>query len=337
MTELIIHAAGPATTLQDLGRFGWQRYGVGPAGAMDTFALARANMLVGNPPGTAAIELALAGIRFEVAGAACRIAVQGAAMALRIDGRLVDATRSISIDAGTIVEIATATRGLYGYLAVAGGFDLPPVLGSWSSHIRAGLGVFEGRALRVGDHLPLKSAIVGDDLAGPPPPAEDKGPFRVMLGPQDDHFTAAGIDTFLGEAFVISDQSDRMGLRLKGPRIEHGSKGFNIVSDGIATGAIQVPGAGEPLILLADRQTTGGYPKIATVISADIPRLAQTRPATAVRFRAVTRQEAILALRARQSELEAFRTALRPATTAADLSSDRLLALNLSDGFIKAD
>jgi allophanate hydrolase subunit 2 len=161
------------------------------------------------------------------------------------------------------------------------------------------------------------------------------GPIRVLLGPQDDHFTARGLETFLAAPYAVSQQSDRMGVRLTGAKIEHGPKGYNIVSDGIATGSIQVPGTGEPLILLADRQTTGGYPKIATVITADLGRLAQMRPGATLAFEAVTRQAAVAAWQAQSTALEAFRLGLRPARGFAPDSAD-LLARNLIDGWVDA-
>ena len=154
-----------------------------------------------------------------------------------------------------------------------------------SLHHRAGIGGLEGRTLRAGDRLPLGHVGAFRTRACPPGASRAQdGPIRVVLGPQDDHFTAAGIATLVGSEYAISDQADRMGMRLAGPAIEHSAKGFNIVSDGIPTGGMQVPGNGLPLILLADRQTTGGYPKIATVISWDLPRLVQSRPGTRLRF-----------------------------------------------------
>ncbi len=336
MTALHVLSCGPATSLQDRGRFGWQRFGIGPAGAMDAQALALANLLVGNAAGTGAIEFALAGGRFRLAGGRARVALAGPDCVLRVDGRPIAALTTATVEDGQTIDIGAVSGGIFAYLAVAGGLAVAPVLGSVALHLRAGIGGLDGRPLRTGDRLPLVvAAPAGPDRTGPAlPPAS--GPIRVLPGPQDDHFTAAGIATFLGSDYTVSPQSDRMGLRLLGAAIAHGAKGTNIVSDGIATGAIQVPGSGEPLVLLADRQTTGGYPKIATVISADLGRLAQSRPGAVLRFAAVTRAQAVSARRAQAADLVAFQANVR-AVGSADLDSARLLGLSLVDGWIRAE
>jgi biotin-dependent carboxylase-like uncharacterized protein len=336
MTALVVLAAGPATSLQDLGRFGWQRFGVGPAGAMDRPALALANALVGNPAGVAAIEFALAGGRLRVEEGAARIAVAGADSNLRIDGRFVTVLTSATAHEGQTIEIGPARTGVFSYLAVAGGLALTPALGSLSLHHRTGVGGLHGRSLRAGDRLPLAlSAPAGPELALSAATGHSAGPIRVVLGPQDDHFTPAGIATLLGSEYMISEQADRMGLRLNGPELEHSAKGYNIVSDGIPTGAMQVPGNGLPLILLADRQTTGGYPKIATVISADLPRLVQCRPGTRLRFAAVGRAEAVQIVKTADAAFRALLAKIRPAGLAG-LDSSELLSVNLVDGVIDA-
>jgi biotin-dependent carboxylase-like uncharacterized protein len=336
VTELVVHSVGPATSLQDAGRFGWQRYGVGPAGAMDRPALALANALVGNQPGAAGIEFALMGGRLEVAGGSARVALAGADGSLRIDGRPVAPLTSATAHDGQTIEVGTARSGMFLYLAVAGGFTIPPALGSLSLHHRTGIGGLNGRTLRAGDRLPLGQAEPsGPELTLPGPPRGENGPLRVVLGPQDDHFSEAGIATLVNSDYVISDQVDRMGLRLIGPAIEHSAKGYNIVSDGIPTGGIQVPGNGLPLILLADRQTTGGYPKIATVVSWDVPRLAQCRPGTKVRFTSVDREEAVRIARAADAALRAAIARIRPAGLAG-LDSAELLSVNLVDGVVDA-
>ena len=336
MTGLVVLSAGPATSLQDAGRFGWQRFGVGPAGAMDRLSLALANVLVGNQPDQAAIEFALAGGRLQVSGGSARIALAGADSLLKVDGRPVTPLTSVTVHDGQTIELATARSGIFFYLAVAGGFTIAPTLGSLSLHHRTGIGGLEGRTLRAGDRLPLAmSETFGPDLALPEPPPIQQAPIRVVLGPQDDHFTAAGIATLMNSEYVISEQADRMGMRLTGPVIEHGAKGFNIVSDGIPTGGMQVPGNGLPLILLADRQTTGGYPKIATVISWDLPRLVQCRPGTPLRFTAVERAEAVRIARVADAEFRALVAKMRPAGLAG-LESSELLSVNLVDGVVDA-
>ncbi len=339
MTHLLVERCGPGTTLQDRGRFGWQRFGVGPAGAMDTVAMAEANLLVGNAPDTGAIEFALAGGQFRVIGGQARVALAGAAADLKIDGKLVPQATSATAADGALIDIGTAREGVFIYLAIAGGLAVPADLGAVATHARAMLGGIEGRSLRSGDQLPCTRAEpAGEELALDPSfrRAVPSGPIRVILGPQADHFTSAGHATFLSATYQISPQADRMAFRLIGPKIEHGKEGYNIVSDGIATGSIQVPGTGEPLILLADRQTTGGYPKIATVITADLGRLSQMRPGASLTFKTIARAEALAALRAQRVALEAFHAQLRPATAIADLSSERLLSLNLVDGWTSA-
>ncbi len=335
MAEIEVIDCGPATTIQDAGRYGLQRFGVGPAGAMDRDALTLANLLVGNDPDEAAIEFAGLGGRFRVKEGEIRIALAGADAPLSVEGEPVAMHTSVTLHAGDAFSIGPSRNGMYAILAVAGGFDIEPMLGSRSLHRRSAIGGLDGKALQPGDTLPLrKAAPDGDDLALPDPPETARGPIRVLRGPQDDHFTQAGLETFFDSAYTLSRQADRMGYRLNGPVIEH-SDGFNIISDGIVTGAIQVPGSGEPIVLMADRQTTGGYPKIATIIGADLPRFAQLRPGDSVRFQAVTREEAIIAAR----EAARLRADLRNRLIIAgsmDLTSERLLALNLVGGMVDA-
>lgn len=335
MTVLVIEACGPGTSIQDQGRFGWQKAGLGPAGAMDRLAQAEANVLVGNDPGAAVIEFALAGGRFRIEDGVARVAHAGADQPVRIDGDVLAPLVARTVTTGQIVDVGTARSAAFGYLAVAGGFALPPQLGSLALHVRAAIGGIDGRPLRAGDRLPLVlSSSQGPDLAARAPVPRGSGPIRVVLGPQDDHFTSAGLTTFATAHYTVTPNADRMGIRFAGPRIEHNAKGYNIVSDGIATGAIQVPGSGEPIVLLADRQTTGGYPKIATVISADLPRLGQARPGDQIAFAIVTVAEAVAALRAQRLAIDAFRSHLTPQ---GGIDPDRLFASNLIDGVWASD
>jgi biotin-dependent carboxylase-like uncharacterized protein len=300
---------------------------------MDTDALALANILVGNAEDEAGLELVLTGGRFRAEGGPLRLALAGAAMPMAVGERKLAPLTSVTLQDGETLTIGSAASGVYAILAVAGGFDLPLELGSRSFHLRAGLGGFGGRLIRPGDRLPLRAVpLTGPDVTLTRSFSDDPGPVRVLMGPQDDYFAPDAIAIFLGSAYVVTPQADRMGYRLAGPKIPHAS-GFNIVSDGIGTGAIQVPGSGEPIVLLADRQTTGGYPKIATIISADLPKFVRFRPGDAVRFAAIDRKSAIAAARARRERLSAAKAALRPAG-AIDLNSSRLLAENLIDGFI---
>lgn len=335
--QLVIDKPGLSSTLQDCGRFGYQRFGISGAGAMDLDALRVANRLTGNAPGVAAIEMAMTGLSATVSGGGCLVAIAGAEMPVVVNGRRVDDWRSFALKDGDRIEIGAAGAGVYAYLAVAGGFAVAPTLGSLSTHSRSGLGGFEGRPLRSGDRLPLLGAPADAELVVPPErrPHYD-GAIRVVLGPQRDKFTAAGVDAFLSGDYRIANQADRMGVRLEGPTIEH-VDGFNIVSDGIVNGSVQVPGAGQPLVLLADRQTTGGYPKIATVIGADLAKFAQRRPGEAVRFAAVSLAEAVEAARERERRLEAILAGVQPAVIGArDLTAERLLSVNLIAGVCSA-
>ncbi len=278
---LRVLAPGMMTTLQDLGRRGYQSLGIPVSGALDAVALAAANALVGNPSRTGALEIVYHGPTVAVEAESARFAFAGGATAIEAlrGERASGATRlpplqSVRLRQGEVLRVGSLSGSAVGYLAVEGGFDVAPVLGSQSTYARAGLGGFAGRPLRAGDLLPLRQAHA-KDRAESMFPALDLAPpqrIRVVLGPQDDHFTARGRRTFLESIYTVSPASDRMGMRLEGAALEH-SDGFNIASDGTAPGSVQVPGDGLPIVLLADRQTTGGYPKIATVIAADLPAL----------------------------------------------------------------
>ena len=289
---------GLLTTVQDLGRYGYERLGVPVAGAMDPFALQAANILVGNRPGEAALEITLVGPTLR-ATESCLIAITGADLSPRLNGQEMPMWMAVFVRKGWLIEFGERKSGCRAYLAVAGGIDVPPIMGSKSTYLRGGFGGFEGRALKEGDLIPIgRPAYHLPSLAGNEFPADripeysDAPEVCVILGPQDDHFTEEGIATFLSSEYKVSPASDRMGYRLQGPEIAH--KGpTGIISDGIALGSVQVPADRQPIVMMADRQTTGGYPKIATVISADIPLLAQCVPgASTVTFKAITVEEA---------------------------------------------
>jgi biotin-dependent carboxylase-like uncharacterized protein len=329
MTHLVVKNCGVLTTLQDGGRVGHQRYGLSNAGAMDQTALALANALAGNAPGEGAIEFPVFGGEFVVEGGEARIAMAGADCPLDIDGVPVPALTSRRVAAGSTIRVGAARSGVFAYLAVSGGFDVAPMLGSVSVHLRAHVGGLNGTPLKAGDALPLRSDHVdGPDLELSVSLEPAAGPIRIVLGPQDDLFTPAGIETLLSSEYQITAEADRMGYRLSGPKIEH-KDGYNIVSDGIVTGSMQVPGTGVPIVMLVDRQTTGGYPKIATMVRADLARFAQMRPGSKVRFAAVTLQEAVALARADARRTESLIAAIRPAALDR-LDSARLLGLNLA-------
>jgi biotin-dependent carboxylase-like uncharacterized protein len=285
---------GPQTTVQDLGRRGQLRYGIPPSGPVDRRSFVLANRLVGNPDGAAGLECAFTGPRFEVTEA-CAMAVTGANARVSINGAEASPWATITLQPGDTVKFAVARLGVRAYVAFSGGIDLPPVLGSRSTYLRGRLGGLQGRALATGDVLSL-----GRPTPSPPPRRvkrsalpdfEGEPVVRVVLGPQADRFTAEGIAAFLGGPYEMLAQSDRMGARLSGPRISH-TRGHDIISDGTALGSVQVPGDGQPIVLLVDHQSTGGYTKIATVCSFDIGRIAQTKPRQRVRFAAVEVAEA---------------------------------------------
>ena len=296
--------AGPQTTVQDAGRRGQLRYGIPPSGPVDARSFMLANRLVGNADGAAALEFTLIGPRLR-AEAPCAIAVTGAEAPVIINDKPAAAWTTLALAAGDVVRIGPARAGVRGYVAFAGGIEVPPVLGSRSTYLRGHLGGLEGRALRRDDVLRLGPAAPARRRAlpgGAVPDWRNEPVLRVVLGPQADRFTDRGIAAFLGGAYEVLPQSDRMGARLSGPRIAHGG-GHDIISDGIALGAVQVPGDGQPIVMLVDRQSTGGYTKIATVCSFDIPRIGQAKPGQRVRFSAVDVAEAQRLFRAAAADI----------------------------------
>ena len=279
---------GPQTTVQDGGRRGQLRYGIPPSGPIDAPSFILANRLVGNADGVAGLEFTLIGPRLR-AEAPCAIAVTGADAPLTLNDAPAAGWETLMLSTGDVVRIGAARSGVRGYVAVAGGIDVPPVLGSRATYLRGRLGGLEGRPLRRDDLLKTGAAGRVRGRAVPASAIPDwraEPVLRVVLGPQADRFTEEGLAAFLGGAYEVLPQSDRMGARLSGPRIAH-ARGHDIISDGIALGAVQVPGDGQPIVLLADRQSTGGYTKIATVCSFDVPRVGQAKPGQRVRFSAV--------------------------------------------------
>jgi biotin-dependent carboxylase-like uncharacterized protein len=331
---LVVVKAGAHSTLQDRGRFGFLRYGVATAGAFDDLYLAIANRLVGNDAGTAAIEMTFAGDTLRVEAERCRIAFAGS-FALAIDGAPAMPWQSHTLARGQVIAVGNAAHGLRGYLAVGGGLDFAPVLGSLAVHTRSRIGPLAGRALRAGDSLPLKApaAPPGPECgydAGALPGAE--AAIRVVVGPQDRYFSPGDCAAFLAAEHVLTEKCDRMGYQLRGPAIDY-RKDIPLISDGIALGSIQVLGGGLAIVNLVDRQTTGGYPKIATVIGPDIRVLAQTRPGRRLRFVAVDIDAAAALRRAYDDQLATIdRRIAAVAANPAPLESEHLLAVNLIDG-----
>ncbi|MFT3689860.1 biotin-dependent carboxyltransferase family protein [Paenirhodobacter sp.] len=290
MAQATILRPGMMMTVQDAGRPGLLRFGVSGSGPMDPEALEIANALVGNDPGAACLEFAYLGgeIRLDEDRS---IAVCAAATELRIDGARVPAWCSHRLRAGQVLAIGATPGSVWGYVAVSGGIATPPVLGSRATHLRSGLGGLEGRALREGDCLPLGTGAPGPERMLRQGWRSRTGPIRVVMGPQDRAFALEERARFLSEPFIASARRDRMAMVLDGPRIA-AAGGHDIVSDGTLAGSVQVPGSGQPTVLMADRQTTGGYPKIATISSVDLPRLAQMPVGHRFRFQAISQPQA---------------------------------------------
>jgi 5-oxoprolinase (ATP-hydrolysing) subunit C len=290
MSKLVVTSIGPASSVQDGGRPGSQRYGLTPSGAVDRLALAAANTLVGNELFAAAIEIGPFAAAFSARGGAVRVALAGASRSAEIAGRAVAFDTSTTVADGETLTLGFAKGGSFSYLAIEGGIEGEPMFGSLAVNARAGLGSPHPRPLQSGDELQTEPASVAPERRIELPAIPD-APIRIVFGPQDDEFSDDAKKLFLDSEWKVSATSDRMGYRLEGPAINH-LHGHNIVSDGTVNGSIQVPGAGQPIVLMPDRGTSGGYPKIATVISADLGRFAQIPAGRAFRFKAVTMAEA---------------------------------------------
>lgn len=284
--------AGMLSTIQDGGRFGVMKYGFTQSGAMDSKAMATANILVGNEPECAVIETTLLGITAEFTENTF-IALSGGDFSAAINGTPIKRNKAYAVNAGDTLAMSYAKSGVRGYLAVSGGFDVPEVMGSRSTNLKSQIGGFFGRKLAAGDIINTFAPIITDTTGRelPEETYENSITLRAVLGPQDYMFTDEDIKTFFSCEYKITQQADRMGIRLDGEPLK-GKGSMDIVSDGIVFGSVQVPKNGMPIILAADRQTTGGYAKIATVISADRHLIAQARPGGTVKFAQVSIKEA---------------------------------------------
>lgn len=297
---LRITRAGPACTLQDQGRRGFLRFGVTTAGPMDWIAHAEARLLAGNLANGPAIEVGPGGLEAIAERGAIRIGLSAEGYKVTVGGASASSRGAVTLQDGERIVIAAGRTHLWAYLGWSGECGLSSVMGSLSTHVRSGVGPLGGQALTAGSIIPvIQSAAAIEraavELVGDARPIG--GVIRFVPGPQPDYFTSESYKTFCETEYRVSARCDRMGYRLEGARLQH-SRGHDIVSDGIAMGAIQVPGDGFPIVLMADRQPTGGYPKIGTVIRADLPALAQARPGTAIRFTPVSIDAAVSALRA---------------------------------------
>lgn len=285
-----IISPGLLTTVQDLGRFGYMDSGFSPCGAMDSFSAKLANILVDNSEYDGVLEMTMLGItaQFDEDNI---IAITGAGFEPKINGIAVPMNTAVRINAGDILDCGPAKTGCRGYLSVAGGFDIPLVMGSMSTNLKCKIGGYQGRKLVAGDVIPLRYPqdrlyAIESRKIDMKTSCDSIKTIHAILGPQDDYFSDMGKETFFSEIYKVTAESDRMGIKLDGAPVG-AVNGVDIISDGIALGSVQIPSSGKPIIMMADRQTTGGYAKIATVITSDIPLLAQMRPGDALKFEAV--------------------------------------------------
>jgi antagonist of KipI len=294
------------TTIQDAGRWGLQSRGVPVAGPMDLVSHRLANALVGNDRDAATLEVTLLGPELEFEDERL-VAVSGAEFDLTLDARVVPMNAPFVVSAESHLRFGERRRGARAYIAIAGGITVPPTLGSRATHLISAMGGLEGRALRGGDRLPLGNqtharpgaAMTADRIA---PLPDGSARIRVLSGPQREYFADDALEALQSAPYTIAQNSDRMGFRLDGPRLAH-ARGADIISDATPLGVLQVPASGQPILLMADRQTTGGYPKLATVISADISVAGQLGPGDAIQFAVCTPQEAVAALIAQERAL----------------------------------
>ncbi|WP_347160064.1 biotin-dependent carboxyltransferase family protein [Pontibacter chitinilyticus] len=328
---LKIESAGLLTTIQDTGRYGFQKEGMVVSGAMDRYALRIANLLVGNPESAAVLEATLVGpkIRFEEA---MLIAITGADLSATVDGKPVAPWRPAYVAAGSLLAFGAPVQGSRAYVAVSGSFAVPPVMGSRATYLLGSIGGLQGRALQTGDQLlcgptqpqvvPLLQALAA--AAGQQPllqvnwtlapqpylPSAERTTIRVVKGPEYDLFPDQIQSSFWQERYSVSAQSDRMGYRLQGTLLLL-REPMELLSTAVTFGTIQVPPDGRPIVLMADHQTTGGYPRIAQVITADLPRLAQVGPEKEIRFENISLEGAQLLYIKQEKDIQHFKTAIQ--------------------------
>jgi 5-oxoprolinase (ATP-hydrolysing) subunit C len=326
---------GVAASLQDWGRPGLQRFGVPVSGALDTVSLAIANLAAGNSPDIAAIEILGAGLAFEVEAESVTLALAGMADGLTLQSggspaQRFPAFRSIAARRGDRVRIPPPKGGAVSYLAVDGGFGIAPVLGSLSTYRRASLGGYLGRAFLAGDRIPLRLPSSSRPAVRLRCGIKAPSLLRVMRGPNAAYFTPGAFETLSGAGYTVAPASDRMGLRLQGVRLERAGLD-ELPSQATTAGAVQAPPDGQPILLLADRQTAGGYPRIATVIGADIAAAGRLAAGMSVRFEEVSREEAVRLLKEQEAWLASLPAQIEPAGPEA-LTAEQLLSHNLIGG-----
>lgn len=303
-----VSSAGLLTTVQDQGRIGYQKFGVPVSGAMDRRSLMIANILVGNEDSEAVLEITMVGPTLTFS-ANCVIAITGGDLSPKKNNTPLELYCAHAFHAGDVLSFGAQRNGCRSYIAFAGGLAIQAVMGSCSTYVKAKLGGFEGRPLAAGDKIAFKQAgkivpNINKRATTPEDFSATNKTLRVIMGPQEDMFTQKGLESFLHTPYSVTNQFDRMGCRLEGDILEYIKDG-NIISDGISMGAVQVPSEGKPIILLADRQTTGGYAKIAHIITVDLPIIAQGKFGDIIQFEKITVQEA---QKLYLQELESFRT-----------------------------
>jgi len=299
VSDVTVIKPGMLSTVQDSGRKGYQQYGVTVSGVMDAYAYRMANWLVGNQEGEAALEITLLGPTLEISRDMV-VAVTGGDLGPKLNGSPMAQWTGVAVQAGDAISFSGVKSGCRSIIAFSGGIQVQLLMGSRSTYTRGVIGGFKGRALRQGDVLTIGQTITarekllgrkGNPHSFLPISSTEPLVVRVVPGPQEEAFTEEGLAAFYTESYQVSTESDRMGCRLTGTAIAH-KTGADIISDGIAMGAIQVPGHGCPIVMMADRQTTGGYTKIANVITVDLPKMAQVKPGDHVRFKAVSVEKA---------------------------------------------
>jgi biotin-dependent carboxylase-like uncharacterized protein len=307
---------GILTTVQDFGRYGFSQFGVPPSGALDSFSFRVGNLLVGNREEEACLETAIMGLKLKALREVV-IAITGGNLFPTLNGEPLDMWRTHLLVEGDVTMFKRVQAGCRAYLAICGGFVVPKIMGSRSTYLPGRFGGMDGRPLRRGDILYMLDIPIPLDKLGIRFPSDGIPPFekevslRVIPGPQDHHFTENGSQTFCSTLYQVTPQCDRMGVRLEGPRIERRSDvEESIISEGLISGAIQVPGDGKPIIILTEL-VTGGYTKIATIISTDLPKVAQLKPGDRVRFEPVSIEKAQQLLRKQEERLKNFKNFLQ--------------------------
>ena len=327
MRMLEVRQPGPAMTVQDLGRHGYQRFGVAEGGAVDRGAHILGAVLLDQAPDTASIEMAAAGGVFAAGSDPLAAVVTGAGMPTRVEGRAMPHATVFRVPPGATVEIGPPASGVYGYLSVGGGIDVPPVLGSRSTHTRASFGGLNGRTLEAGDLLPIGAHRGAPSGRRAPDQGFPTGPIRFLWGLHAELLGETARSLLVTDEFVMSSRRDRMGARLDPPTPLPTPNALNLPSSPVVNGDIQVPGDGHPVVLLADRQPTGGYPRIGTVITADLGRFVQTMVGTPITFEPIEPQQAVALLLAFEAALASLaETITAPAQASMDLSTPNLIS-----------